>query len=74
MVIVMMYGLDLDLLSEINERRKAGTLTKSDKFSVLSLVAALAIGIAAVMICINNCIAMIAMIFDYKDEKDLEEV
>ena len=74
MVIVMMYGLDLDLLSEINERRKAGTLTKSDKFSVLSLVAALTIGIAAVMICINNCIAMIAMIFDYKDEKDLEEV
>ena len=71
MVIVMMYGLDLDLLSEINERRKAGTLTKSDKFSVLSLAAALVIGIAAVMICINNCIAMI---FDYKDEKDLEEV
>ena len=67
----MMYGLDLDLLSEINERRKAGTLTKSDKFSVLSLVAALVIGTAAVMICINNCIAMI---FDYKDEKDLEEV
>lgn len=71
MVIVMMYGLDLDLLSEINERRKAGTLTKSDKFSVLSLVAALVIGTAAVMICINNCISMI---FDYKDEKDLEEV
>ena len=67
----MMYGLDLDLLSEINERRKAGTLTKSDKFSVLSLVAALVIGTAAVMICINNCIAMI---FDYKDEKELEEV
>lgn len=71
MVIVMMYGLDLDLLSEINERRKAGTLTKSDKFSVLSLVAALVIGIAAVMICINNCIDAI---IDYKYEKDLEEV
>lgn len=71
MVIVMMYGLDLDLLSEINERRKAGTLTKSDKFSVLSLVAALVIGSAAVMICINNCIDKI---FDYKYEKDLEEV
>lgn len=70
-MIVMMYGLDLDLLSEINERRKAGTLTKSDKLSVLSLVASVVLGTFAIMLCINNCIDKI---FEYNHKKDLEEV